>query len=108
MEPTLLLIVSNFTTGVVLFFTGWFIGQKAKQVDIFKYIVGAGVIGVWIYRLLISSQNATIILSVWEHIMTGLVVYSLWGAKSGEKNSFVDLILYKITGLKNAEPRTEN
>lgn len=91
-----LLVVSNIITAIIFFLVGYFIGTKTSGKDVFKFFIGFAVITVWIYRLVISSQNTTIVLSIWEHIMTGLVVYSLWGSKEGNQGSFIDLLLNKV------------
>lgn len=97
------LIASNLITGVAFFFVGYFVAKKVSQVDVFKYAVGLGVIGVWIFRLLRSSFEPLINVDTWEHIITGIVVFSLWGAGAKNGESFVDLVTHKITGISNGK-----
>lgn len=98
-------VISHVLNALLLFSIGHILGQRTEKGEIFKYVIGAAVVGVWIFHVVISALNANIEVNNWEHIITGLVVYSLW--KGNGKNSFVDLLILKLTGIGNAKEKVE-
>lgn len=95
---TNLLVITNVINALVFFSIGYIAGQKTEKGEVYKYIIGTVVVLVWVYHVVISSQNASIKVSDWEHIMAGLVVWSLWGSNNSQKGSFLDFVS-KIIGV---------
>lgn len=89
-------VISHFLVAFIFFFAGYLLGQKTAKNEIFRMVVAIGVISVWIFRLVFSAFETTIIVSVWEHLITGLIVYALWGTKEG--SHFLGNTLNKLSG----------
>lgn len=89
-------LISHFVVAFTFFFAGYLVGQKTVKNEVFRIIVAIGVIGVWIFRLIFSAFDTSIVVSVWEHLITGLIIYALWGTKEG--GYFVGNALNKLSG----------